>query len=243
LKEEEIQLTVVEDLRDVSAADAQAPVASIIKTRGSRRPRLSPEEKQEIARLYADTSTSTSEICARLGIGESSLYRIVQLQGVPLRGRTAPSVSAGTTPQPAPAQSGTRKSFVERWTQPQIENSVSGGAAKDQAIASEVPQTPAATVAPVVGGAKSVTRRRGTAAAGRRTRVEASIETPAANSAPAPTQRRRARTVGVSRSSDRLRFTVSFVAEQTLQAASALDAMQQVQARGATEVTSIVRIA
>jgi len=40
-----------------------------------------------------------------------------------------------------------------------------------------------------------------------------------------------------------VRFTVSFVAEQTLQAASALDALQQAEARGATEVTSIVRIA
>ncbi|MDQ6674814.1 MAG: helix-turn-helix domain-containing protein [Chloroflexota bacterium] len=236
-------MTVVEEVQEVSAAHAQAPVASSIRTRRSRRPSLSLEEKQEIARLYADSSTSTSEICARLGIGESSLYRILQLQGVPLRGRTAPSVSAGTTPQPAPAQSGTRKSFVERWTQPQIENSVSGGAVQERAIASEVPQTPEATVAPVVGGAKSITRRRRTAAAGRRTRVEAPIETPSAIPASAPTRTRRARTAGVSRSSDLLQFTVSFVAEQTLQAASALDALQQAEARGATEVTSIVRIA
>jgi transposase-like protein len=235
-------LTVVEEVQDVSAANAQAPVAGIIKTRGARRPRLSLEEKQEVARQYADSSTPTSEICARLGIGESSLYRILQLQGVPLRGRTAPSVSVGTTPQPAPAQSGTRKSFVERWTQPQIETSVTGGGAKDQAIASEVPQTTEPTVAPIVGGVKSVTRRRRTAAAGRRMRIEALIETPAAIPASAPTQRRRARTAGVSRASDLLTFTVSFVAEQTLQAASALDALQQAEARGATEVTSIVRI-
>jgi len=236
-------LTVVEEVHDVPAANAQAPVASIIKTRRSRRPSLSLEEKQEVARLYADSCTPTSEICARLGIGESSLYRILQLQGVPLRGRTAPSVSVGTTPQPALAQSGTRKSFVERWTQPQMETSVSGGAVQDQAIASEKPQTPEATVAPVVGGAKSVTRRRGMAAPGRRTRVEAPIETPAAIPAAVPTPTRRPRTARVSRSSDLLRFTVSFEAEQTLQAASALDALQQAEARGATEVTSIVRIA
>ena len=101
-------MTVVEEVQDVSAANAQAPVASIIKTRGPRRPRLSLEEKQEIARLYADTSTPTSEICARLGIGESSLYRIVQLQGVPLRGRTAPSVSVGTPTQPVPVPARTQ---------------------------------------------------------------------------------------------------------------------------------------
>ena len=236
-------LTIVEDVQAASAEHAQAPVARVMKARGSRRPRLSPAEKREITRLYGDTSTSTSEICARLGIGESSLYRILQLLGVPLRGRTAPSVSVGTTPQPAPAQPRTRKSFVERWTQPQIETSVSGGAVKDQAIASAVPQTPEATVAPIVGGAKSVTRRRRTAAAGRRTRVEAPIETPSAIPASAPTPTRRARTAGVSRSSDLVRFTVSFVAEQTLQAASALDAFEQAQARGATEVISIVRVA
>src|ERR1700674_4875827 len=69
-----------------------------MKARGSRRPRLSPAEKREITRLYGDTSTSTSEICVRLGIGESSLYRVVQLQGLPLRGRTASSTSPGTTP-------------------------------------------------------------------------------------------------------------------------------------------------
>jgi transposase-like protein len=86
-------VTVVEEVQDVSAANAQPPVASIIKTRGTRRPRLSLEEKQEVARLYADASTPTSEICERMGIGESSLYRILQLQGVPLRGRTAGDVN------------------------------------------------------------------------------------------------------------------------------------------------------
>jgi hypothetical protein len=65
-EEEESHLTVVEEVHNVSSANAQGPVASAIKTRGSRRPRLSLDEKREIARLYAATSTSTSEICARL---------------------------------------------------------------------------------------------------------------------------------------------------------------------------------
>jgi len=47
----------------------------------------------------------------------------------------------------------------------------------------------------------------------------------------------------VARSSELVQFVVTYFAEQTLQAASALDALQQAQARGATEVTSIVRIA
>jgi transposase-like protein len=104
-------LTVVQDVQDVSAKSAQPPSATGVKTRGTRRPRLSPDEEREIARLYADTSTSTSEICARLGIGESSLYRIVQRQGIPLRGRTTSTktraprsvASAGTK---APARRG-----------------------------------------------------------------------------------------------------------------------------------------
>jgi len=36
---------------------------------------------------------------------------------------------------------------------------------------------------------------------------------------------------------------VSFVAEQVLEAETALEVLQQAQARGATEVTSVVRIA
>jgi hypothetical protein len=59
-------LTIVEKVQDASPENTQASAATPIKRRGSRRPRLSQDEKREIARLYADTSTSTSEICARL---------------------------------------------------------------------------------------------------------------------------------------------------------------------------------
>ena len=44
-----------------------------------------------------------------------------------------------------------------------------------------------------------------------------------------------------ARSSELRQFVVSFMAEQILEAASAFDALQQAQARGATEVISIVR--
>jgi len=208
-------LTVVEEVPDVTA-NAQAPVASAIKTRGPRRPRLSPDEKREIARLYADTSTSTSEICARLGIGESSLYRIIQLQGLPLRGRTASSASPGAA---------------------------SGRASKAEVMESGGHQTLEPTVAPSTSGAKSVTRRRRTTSPARRPSVEARAGTPGANAASVPARTRRVRTTAAAaRSGELLQFTITYAAEHTLQAASALDALQQAQARGATEVISIVRI-
>jgi len=47
----------------------------------------------------------------------------------------------------------------------------------------------------------------------------------------------------VAKSTELRQYTVAYLAEETLQAASALDALQRAQARGATEVTSIVRIA
>jgi Helix-turn-helix domain of resolvase len=59
----------------------------------SRRRRLGPEQQSEVARLYADASIPTSQIRERFGIGESSLYRIVQRQGIPPRGRGRPASS------------------------------------------------------------------------------------------------------------------------------------------------------
>jgi hypothetical protein len=93
----ESPLTIVEDVQGVSADSARNGTASI-KTRGSRRPNISPAEEREVARLYADTSTPTSVIRAQFGIGESSLYRVVQRQGVPLRGRSATSNASGPRP-------------------------------------------------------------------------------------------------------------------------------------------------
>jgi transposase-like protein len=55
---------------------------------------LSPDEQREIARLYADSSTPTAEIRDRFGIGESTLYRVLQRHAVPLRGRSASPAEA-----------------------------------------------------------------------------------------------------------------------------------------------------
>jgi hypothetical protein len=106
---------------------------------------LSLDEEREIARLYADTGTSTSVIRGQFGIGESSLYRIVQRQGIPLRGRTASPKAASTgraraaTTERAPAASaerarpaGTRRNAA----------STSGGTPRRRAAAQ--PRTPRA---------------------------------------------------------------------------------------------------
>ena len=76
----------------------------------------------------------------------------------------------------------------------------------------------------------------------RRPGAKAPVEAPTAKAAPAPTTRR-SRIVHVASSTELRQFMVSFVAEQVLEAETALEVLQQAQARGATEVTSIVRIA
>src|SRR5258708_40379293 len=98
---EESQLSIVEPVED-STKGAHETQASKVKPGGSRRRTLSTTEGREIARLYAETNTPTSDIRARFGIGESSLYRIVQRQGVPLRGRTSASKAPGRQPAQAP---------------------------------------------------------------------------------------------------------------------------------------------
>jgi transposase-like protein len=237
-------------MQDVSAENAQAPAATVIKTRRTRRPRLSPDEKREVARLYADTSTSTSEICARLGIAESSLYRIVQRQGLPPRGRTVSSTSSDTTQRPLvrkTGRNGSSNAGDHRVVRPDSTAVASGDGVADQAIESETKQAPPKPAAQrgvvrIARGAKSVTGRRRIATVAGRPRVEAPIETPAASSTPLPTATRRSRTASVASSTELRQFVVTFLAQQTLQAASVLGALQQAQERGALEVTSIVRL-
>jgi len=83
---------------DVSAQTVQQSQPTDIRPERATRRRLSPEQQREVARLYADSAIPTSEIRKRFGIGESSLYRIVQRQGVPLRGRAA------ATQEPVPSR-------------------------------------------------------------------------------------------------------------------------------------------
>jgi len=73
----------------------------------SRRANLTPDEQRDIVRLYSDENASPAELRTRFGIGDSTLYRLLQKQGVTLRGRSdsAPhgrqaegSVAAGQGP-------------------------------------------------------------------------------------------------------------------------------------------------
>jgi transposase-like protein len=113
-EERAVQLSVMEseeevDERSIGSTDG-APAAKASSGR-SRRRRLSPEQQREVARLYAEASMPTSQIRDRFGIGESSLYRIVQRQGIPLRGRGQP---ASPQPQPADGSDGQRRGPTSR---------------------------------------------------------------------------------------------------------------------------------
>jgi transposase-like protein len=97
-------LSIVEPAATVSEDGVQGGHAITSRSEDSRRRRrLSNAEAIEIARLYGETSTPTSEIRQRFGIGDSSLYRIVQRQGIALRGRIAPAAQPTTQRAQTPA--------------------------------------------------------------------------------------------------------------------------------------------
>jgi transposase-like protein len=95
-------LSIVESAQDAPAESTSTSNSSSARPAGSRRPRLTQEEQREIARLYSESGTSTSAIRERFGIGESSLYRVLQQQNVALRGRSSTSgQSTQTDSKPA----------------------------------------------------------------------------------------------------------------------------------------------
>ena len=96
---------------EVSAQSAQPAQPGDVRPERAPRRRLSPEQQREVARLYAESTTPTSEIRKRFGIGESSLYRIVQRQGVPLRGRAA-ATPEPVSPRAQAADGGRRRSAM-----------------------------------------------------------------------------------------------------------------------------------
>src|SRR6266851_7357142 len=101
---------MVNGIQDTSAESPTEALPGAIRPAGSRRRRLSPDEERDIARLYADSSTPTSEIRERFGIGESSLYRVVQRHGVGLRGRSVSSAKSTLPRARVPAAQGRRSS-------------------------------------------------------------------------------------------------------------------------------------
>jgi hypothetical protein len=104
-------LSIVENTQGTLSDIGQGAPAKVANRRGARRQRLSLDEQREVARLYADTSISTAEIRAQFAIGESSLYRVVQRQGVRLRGHISSSEARSTQPV---QQANTRRSRSAR---------------------------------------------------------------------------------------------------------------------------------
>ena len=87
---DESQLSIVvpaDTTEEEGRRETGEPPAPAAAPRRAPRHRLTPDQEREVARLYAEASTSTAEIRQRFGIAESSLYRILQQEGIPLRGR------------------------------------------------------------------------------------------------------------------------------------------------------------
>ncbi len=186
--------------------------------------KLSDEQEREVTRLYAETPTPLVEIGQRFGIGQTSVARIAQRHGAPLRSPTISRAMASDKPasdQPATPASADTGAAIESESKP-------------------VPPGPVAppAVASIARGPKSANGRRRTVSVVHRRRAKA----PVAHTAPVTAATRRPRTVGLANSAALRRFAVTFAVNQVLEAESALDALQQAQARGATEVTSIVRV-
>jgi transposase-like protein len=86
------------------APNVQPPSGDTKRRRRAPRRNLSEEQKREITHLYSETSTPLPEIRQRFGIGDSSLYRLIQQYGGKLRGRTpraSASKAAATSQKPA----------------------------------------------------------------------------------------------------------------------------------------------
>ena len=82
---------------DETSDQHAAPVATP-PLRAKRR-LLTEAQKAELGRLYAETTNPLSAIKSRFGIAESSLYRLLQQRGIPLRGRSARSETAPPAPE------------------------------------------------------------------------------------------------------------------------------------------------
>src|SRR6266542_1494093 len=73
-----------------SASSGTAATSSTGRRRstGARR-KLTDDQEREIAQVYGSSKTPVSQISSRFGISESSVYRVAERHGVPLRGRTS----------------------------------------------------------------------------------------------------------------------------------------------------------
>src|SRR5947207_9302436 len=84
--------------RSAGSTDVPRPALDEAKEAVPRRRKLTEEQEREVTRLYAETATPVSEIRSRFGIAESSVYRVSQRHGAPLRGRM-PATAKPVVPQ------------------------------------------------------------------------------------------------------------------------------------------------
>ncbi len=81
----------------VGETDTTSDPARQRRTSGSPLRKLTDEQEVELTRLYNETDTPVSELASRFGIGESSVYRMVQKHGASLRGGR--TTGAAATPK------------------------------------------------------------------------------------------------------------------------------------------------
>jgi hypothetical protein len=146
--------------------------------------KLSDEQERELARLYSETRTPTSEIARTFGISETSVARVAQRHGATLRRRgRVPGSGAGS--------------------------SSNNGATTAPAASSGTTRASSST---------STTRATPSTRGGRRASATRAPSTPSA---------------------PRQRFRISFRGERVVEAADMRAAIAQVEAEGATEISSI----
>jgi transposase-like protein len=83
-----------------SSTSVTADTAPVPQAGGRTARRLSAEQEQELARLYAETRTSAADLARQFGISQTSLMRIAQRHGATRggqrRGRGSAAAGAGT---------------------------------------------------------------------------------------------------------------------------------------------------
>jgi hypothetical protein len=210
-----------------------APASTTEKTsstdKRSARRKLTDDQEREVTRLYSQTETPVPDISKQFGIGESSVYRLVERHGGKLRGRTSKTASA------AAAKPAGRRAIANA-TSATTRRGTRTGTRKPAATSTSSPgSATVATAKPRRGAAARQSSARASASATRATR---GTRTPRAGRTSA-SARSAATTRAAAASGSR--FKVSFVAEVTVNAGSISDAIRQAEALGATEVTSITR--
>ena len=92
-------------------AETTGTSAGQARAAGSPLRKLTDEQELELTRLYSGGETSVPQLARRFGVGESSVYRIVQKHGAALRGRRP---EAGAAPKAGAAGPGGRSAAGSR---------------------------------------------------------------------------------------------------------------------------------